>query len=66
MSNIRSLDSFRKAKKKTEAAGKTLCKSGRHKWLADKQTQFDSKQGKLVTRLVCERCGAVKTQGVGK
>jgi hypothetical protein len=64
MSNVQSLDSFRKAKRKTIAAGKTLCKSGRHKWAADKQTQFDSQQGKLVTRLVCERCGATKTKGL--
>ena len=62
MAEVRSLDAFRKAKTKQQAAGKTLCNSGRHKWQADKQTQFDSQQGKLVTRLVCSRCGKVKVQ----
>jgi hypothetical protein len=64
MSDVRSLEAFRKAKKKSAAAGKTLCTSGRHKWQADKQTSFDSQKGKLVTRYVCERCGATKTKAM--
>ena len=42
--------------------GKTLCKSGFHKWSADRATRFDVKLGKLVTRLVCERCGTTKVE----
>jgi len=62
MPDVQSLDAFRKAKKKKAAAGNTLCKSGRHKWRADKTTQFDSQKGQLVTRYVCERCGVSKTK----
>lgn len=64
MAEIRSLDAFRKNKRKSDAAGKTLCKSGRHKWRTDTETVFDSKQGKLVTRLTCERCGIYKIKGM--
>ncbi len=62
MAEIRSLDAFRKAQKKAAAAGNTLCKSGHHKWKLDKQSVFDSKQGKLVTREVCERCGKARVK----
>jgi hypothetical protein len=40
--------------------GKSLCQHGHHKWQAAEQTPFDVKQGKLVTRYVCVRCGATK------
>ncbi len=63
MSDVRSLDAFRKAKQKAKAAGHTLCKSGRHKWQAAKDTVFDSKQGKLVTREVCARCVKTRVKG---
>jgi len=43
-------------------AGNTLCKSGFHKWKADKSTDFAVKQGKLLTRYICERCGKTKTE----
>lgn len=66
MSNVRSFDAFKKAQKKSQAAGKTLCKSGRHKWQIDKSTVFDSKSGKLVTRETCQRCGKTRVKGVGK
>ena len=39
-----------------------LCQHGFHKWKADKTTTFDTKSGKLKTRLVCERCGKVSHQ----
>jgi hypothetical protein len=42
--------------------GKTLCRNGHHKWRADKARQFDVKQGRLVTRYVCERCGKEKVR----
>jgi len=40
----------------------TLCKSGFHKWKADKNTDFAVKAGKLQTRYICERCGKIKTE----
>lgn len=42
--------------------GKTLCRSGFHKWVAAKENPFDVKQGCLVTRYTCSRCGAVRTE----
>jgi hypothetical protein len=57
MAEVRSLDAFRKASKKKAAAGKSLCLNGHHRWATDTSTSFDSQQGKLVTRSLCERCG---------
>ena len=42
------------------AEGKTLCKSGFHKWKVVTERKFDVKSGKLVTQLRCERCGEEK------
>ena len=42
--------------------GKTLCKSGFHKWVVVKDKQFDVKQGKLVTVYKCSRCGEQKVE----
>lgn len=64
MSDVRSLDAFRKKKRKALAAGSTLCRAGKHKWQIEKQTDFDSKQGKLVSRYRCERCGKVKVKAL--
>ena len=44
--------------------GKTLCRSGFHKWAIDKEKQFDPRQGKLVTVYRCSRCGATKVQAL--
>ena len=44
------------------AEGKTLCKSGFHKWKIITERKFDVKSGKLVTLLRCERCGEEKTK----
>jgi len=41
--------------------GKTLCRSGFHKWVTV-DTPFDVRLGKLVTRLRCSRCGATRTE----
>jgi hypothetical protein len=60
MSNVQSLAAFKKAKIKAKAAGVTLCKSGRHKWSIEKETVFDSKQGKLVSCFRCLRCNKTK------
>ncbi len=51
----------RATKKRKKAAGKTLCKSGFHKWRADDAKQFDVKRGKLVSIMTCTRCGEQKT-----
>jgi len=42
--------------------GKSLCKSGFHKWVIWKEKQFDVKQGKLVTVYQCARCGEQKVE----
>jgi len=50
-------------KKKTAAEkhkGKTLCRSGFHKWKILSERKFDVKQGKLVTAYQCIRCGKQK------
>lgn len=51
---------FKKKKATEKHKGNTLCKRGFHKWEIEKQNQFDSKQGKLVTVYKCKRCGATK------
>jgi hypothetical protein len=47
---------------KQRARGKTLCRRGFHKWAVDKQTRFDVREGKLVTRKRCERCGIERVE----
>lgn len=44
------------------AHGKTLCKSGFHKWKVVTARKFDVRQGQLVTVYRCERCGREKTK----
>ena len=52
---------FKKPRAKDKHKGKTLCKSGFHKWeIVD--TPFDVKQGKMVSRYRCKRCGLEKTE----
>jgi hypothetical protein len=53
---------FKKTKPSEKHRGKTLCKSGFHKWVPQKSTSFDTKQGRLVTRDECKRCGAIRTR----
>ncbi len=52
---------FRKPPKRRRSDGKTLCKSGFHKWAVDTSKQFDVKQGRLVTIRRCVRCGYTRT-----
>jgi hypothetical protein len=40
------------------AQGRTLCRSGFHRWVLCPETRFDVHQGRLVTVERCERCGA--------
>ena len=52
---------FKKPSLQDKHKGKTLCKSGFHKWeIVD--TPFDVKQGKMVSRYRCKRCGLEKTE----
>ncbi|WP_456416784.1 hypothetical protein [Thiolapillus sp.] len=53
---------FRQPKAGEKHRGNTLCRNGHHKWMIDKERVFDTRQGKLVTRLRCRRCNAVKTR----
>lgn len=53
---------FRKPDLKTKAEGKTLCKSGFHRWKVVTERKFDVKRGRLVTLLRCERCGMERTR----
>lgn len=51
---------FHRPKASERHQGKTLCRSGFHKWEIDKARVFDVRQGRLVTVLRCPRCGAVR------
>jgi len=54
-------------KKKTPAEkhkGKSLCRSGFHKWRVVTSKKFDVKQGRLVTVYQCERCDKVKNTAI--
>jgi len=54
-------------KKKTPAEkhkGKTLCRSGFHKWKIINERKLDVKQGKLVTAYQCKRCGKYKNTAI--
>ncbi len=53
---------FKRPSLKDKARGKTLCKSGFHKWKINTDKQFDVKQGKLITIYRCSRCGTCKTR----
>ena len=54
-------------KKKTPAEkhkGKSLCRSGFHKWKILSERKFDVKQGRLVTAYQCTRCGKRKIKAI--
>lgn len=53
---------FKKMSLKERHKGKTLCRNGHHKWVVDKEKQFDVRQGKLVTVYICARCDARKVK----
>ena len=53
---------FKKPSLQKKAEGKTLCKSGFHRWKVVTARKFDIKQGKLVTLLRCGRCGEEQTK----
>lgn len=62
-SNVIQLRKAKAARLNKRAEEKTLCSSGFHKWQVHKQSQFDVKQGKLVTVEQCQRCGMRRTRG---
>ncbi len=53
---------FKRPSPKQKHKGKTLCKSGFHKWQVVKGNPFDVKSGKLVTRYRCSRCGSSRVE----
>tara|TARA_R110000822_G_scaffold136960_1_gene274444 strand:+ start:152 stop:337 length:186 start_codon:yes stop_codon:yes gene_type:complete len=53
---------FRKRTLKDIHRGNTLCRNGHHKWEIDQAKQFDVREGKLVTRYRCSRCGKEKVK----
>ena len=53
---------FRKPTASERHKGKTLCRSGFHRWEVVKGNPFDVKTGKLVTRYRCTRCGATRVE----
>ncbi|WMS86356.1 hypothetical protein [Pleionea litopenaei] len=67
MSNVVSLSvTKRKKLKAKKRQGKTLCANNLHQWVVDKTSEFDSQQGRLVTRYQCKHCGKTKVKGEGK
>lgn len=52
---------FKKKRLKEKHKGRTLCKSGFHKWEVI-ETPFDVKKGKMLTAYRCSRCGEKKTE----
>jgi len=60
--NMGEIIKFKKPSLKEKAEGKTLCKSGFHRWKVVTEKKFDVKQGKLVTLRRCERCGKEQTK----
>ena len=53
---------FKRPRASDRHKGKTLCRNGHHQWKVETETVFDVKQGKLVSRYRCERCGATRTR----
>jgi len=44
--------------------GKSLCRHGHHKWDVETRAVFDVKQGRLVPRFRCARCGRTRTEAL--
>ncbi|MAN52169.1 MULTISPECIES: hypothetical protein [unclassified Marinimicrobium] len=55
---------FKRPSAKEKHKGKTLCRSGFHKWKVVTERKFDVKQGKLVTQLRCTRCSKEKVEAL--
>ena len=55
---------FKKKSPAEKHKGKSLCRSGFHKWKIVTEKKFDVKQGKLVTVYQCTRCGKQKNKAI--
>ena len=55
---------FKRPSARAGADGKTLCRSGFHKWKIVAERRFDVKRGKLLTLERCVRCGEERTKSV--
>ncbi len=53
---------FKRPKPSEKHKGKTLCAHGFPRWQVAGSRPVDVKQGRLVTVLVCVRCGATKQE----
>lgn len=53
---------FRRPKASVRHKGNTLCRNNHHKWMLDKSQVFDVKQGRLVNRYRCTRCGTIRNR----
>ncbi|MEM7000955.1 MAG: hypothetical protein AAF529_09215 [Pseudomonadota bacterium] len=62
MSEPTDLNKFKKQRRRARGRADTMCRRGFHKWRDDAQKQFDVKAGKLVSRQVCEHCGATRVR----
>lgn len=52
---------FKKPRASDKHRGKSLCRSGFHKWEVI-DTPFDVRLGRLVSRYRCSRCGATRVE----
>ena len=55
---------FKRPRSSERHRGNTLCRNGHHKWEIDKQSVFDTRLGRLVTRFRCKRCGKLKVKAL--
>jgi hypothetical protein len=55
---------FKRPKLAERHRGKTLCRHGHHKWVIDKDSVFDTRLGRLVTRYRCTRCGKLRVEAL--
>jgi len=55
---------FKRPKLSDRHRGNSLCRHGHHKWELEHDSVFDSKQGRLVTRYKCSRCGRIRTKAL--
>ena len=62
MSEVISLQKYRKGVLKKKGKQSTLCGNDFHSWEVVKSNVFDVKQGRLVTQYRCNRCGVTKTE----
>jgi hypothetical protein len=60
--SINNIVPFKPVPLKEKHKGKSLCKSGFHKWIIKTTQQFDVKKGKLITLSICKRCGEKKIE----